>query len=150
MTLPGRYTVRLTVDGQSQTAPLEVVMDPRVKTPLADLQAQQAFAGELRGVLADAVNLHEQAAAVEKKLTAGKDGASKDGASKGAKATAALEKWKTAYDVDDIAGTLTAIATDVESADAAPTQPQRDVLAMYRARLQQARQAWQKAGLAGR
>ena len=36
--LPGTYTVRLTVDGKTSTAPLTVKMDPRVKTPLAGLQ----------------------------------------------------------------------------------------------------------------
>jgi photosystem II stability/assembly factor-like uncharacterized protein len=36
--LPGTYTVRLTVDGKSQTAPLIIKMDPRVKTSPAGLQ----------------------------------------------------------------------------------------------------------------
>jgi hypothetical protein len=38
--MPGTYTVRITGGGQTQTAQFKVVMDPRVKTPLADLQAQ--------------------------------------------------------------------------------------------------------------
>ena len=38
--LPGTYTVRLTVDGQSMTRPLTVRMDPRVKTSAADLKQQ--------------------------------------------------------------------------------------------------------------
>jgi hypothetical protein len=38
--LPGQYTVRLTANGQTYTAPLVVKMDPRVKTPPADLQRQ--------------------------------------------------------------------------------------------------------------
>jgi photosystem II stability/assembly factor-like uncharacterized protein len=36
--LPRDYTVRLTVDGKTFTAPLTVTMDPRVKTPPAGLQ----------------------------------------------------------------------------------------------------------------
>ncbi len=36
--LPGRYTVRFTVDGKSFTAPLTVKMDPRVKTSAAGLE----------------------------------------------------------------------------------------------------------------
>ena len=44
--LPGQYTVKLTVNGQSSTAPLTVKLDPRVKvTPLA---LQQKFALETR------------------------------------------------------------------------------------------------------
>jgi photosystem II stability/assembly factor-like uncharacterized protein len=38
--LPGTYTVRLTVDGKQFTQPLTVKMDPRIKSSLADLQAQ--------------------------------------------------------------------------------------------------------------
>jgi photosystem II stability/assembly factor-like uncharacterized protein len=45
--LPGTYTVRLTVGGKSFTQPLAVRMDPRVKTPIADLQQQFATAQQL-------------------------------------------------------------------------------------------------------
>lgn len=38
--MPGTYTVRLKVNGQVQEQPLNVVMDPRVKTSLKDLQRQ--------------------------------------------------------------------------------------------------------------
>lgn len=39
--MPGRYRVRLTVNGQSQEQPLTVRMDPRVPTPQSELQKQQ-------------------------------------------------------------------------------------------------------------
>ena len=38
--LPGKYTVKLTVDGKSYTQLLLVNMDPRIKTSLADLRKQ--------------------------------------------------------------------------------------------------------------
>jgi hypothetical protein len=38
--MPGEYTVRLTADGRVQAQPLAVRMDPRVKTPEADLRRQ--------------------------------------------------------------------------------------------------------------
>jgi len=38
--MPGKYTVVLTIDGQKYSQPLTVEMDPRVKTPVADLQKQ--------------------------------------------------------------------------------------------------------------
>ncbi|MFH1764051.1 MAG: hypothetical protein ABIF09_07665 [Gemmatimonadota bacterium] len=38
--LPGRYTVRMTVEGRSHSQTLTVRMDPRVTTPAADLQQQ--------------------------------------------------------------------------------------------------------------
>ncbi len=40
LALPGRYQVRLTVSGQSQTVPVEVRLDPRVTVSQADLQQQ--------------------------------------------------------------------------------------------------------------
>ncbi|HXM92905.1 MAG TPA: glycoside hydrolase [Candidatus Dormibacteraeota bacterium] len=38
--LPGSYTVKLTAAGKSVSQPLIVKMDPRIQTPLADLQKQ--------------------------------------------------------------------------------------------------------------
>ncbi len=38
--MPGNYTVKLTVNGQSYTQPLTVKMDPRVHTPMAALTEQ--------------------------------------------------------------------------------------------------------------
>ena len=40
LALPGQYQVRLTVGGKSQTVPLELKLDPRVHTEMADLQKQ--------------------------------------------------------------------------------------------------------------
>ena len=39
MAVPGRYTVRLTIDGQSFTQPLEIVKDPAITATQADLEA---------------------------------------------------------------------------------------------------------------
>lgn len=38
--MPGNYLVKLTVNGETFSQPLTVKMDPRIKTPLADLQKQ--------------------------------------------------------------------------------------------------------------
>ncbi len=45
--LPGAYTVRLTAAGKTLTQPLQVMMDPRVKTSIADLTAQYNVAKTL-------------------------------------------------------------------------------------------------------
>lgn len=37
--IPGKYTVRLTVKGQSQTQPIEILQDPRIPANQADLEA---------------------------------------------------------------------------------------------------------------
>jgi photosystem II stability/assembly factor-like uncharacterized protein len=82
--MPGKYMVRLTVDGKTYTQPLSVRMDPRIKTPEVDLRKQFAMlsgivegmnetfealqqvrslrpqladrAGKAKGVLADSLN----------------------------------------------------------------------------------------------
>ena len=49
--LPGRYTVKLTVEGKSYTQPLTLKMDPRIKTPEAGLRAQFVMeTGAVRGM----------------------------------------------------------------------------------------------------
>ena len=45
--MPGKYTVVLTVDGQRSTRDLTLVMDPRVKTSVADLQKQFELSNRL-------------------------------------------------------------------------------------------------------
>jgi hypothetical protein len=52
LALPGAYTLRLEVDGQSLTTPVEVRLDPRVTVSPADLEEQLAFALGLRQDLA--------------------------------------------------------------------------------------------------
>jgi photosystem II stability/assembly factor-like uncharacterized protein len=49
--LPGRYTVKLTVEGKSYTQPLTLRMDPRIKTLEAGLRAQFVMeSGVVRGM----------------------------------------------------------------------------------------------------
>jgi len=49
--MPGKYTVRLTVDGKTYTHPLTVRMDPRVKTSDSDLRKQfEMEAGIVEGM----------------------------------------------------------------------------------------------------
>ncbi len=52
--VPGTYTVRLTADGIVQAQPLAVAMDPRVKTPPADIEAQHAISMRLCEAMARA------------------------------------------------------------------------------------------------
>jgi hypothetical protein len=73
--LPGKYQVRLTVDGKSQTAPLELQLDPRVQVSQADLEKQFNLHLEVRDTLSrlyNAVNqiedLRAQLAGLKKRL----------------------------------------------------------------------------------
>jgi hypothetical protein len=55
LAVPGRYAVRVTVAGQSQTQPIVVRMDPRLKgVTLADLREQFALATQIRDKLSAA------------------------------------------------------------------------------------------------
>ncbi len=49
--LPGKYTVKLTVDGKSYSQLFAAKMDPRIKTPLADLRKQfEMQSGSVEGM----------------------------------------------------------------------------------------------------
>jgi photosystem II stability/assembly factor-like uncharacterized protein len=50
--LPGKYQVKLTVDGKTLTAPLELKLDPRVKVSPADLEKQFSTLMEIHAELA--------------------------------------------------------------------------------------------------
>ncbi len=67
LALPGQYTVRLTTNGQSYTAPLTVKMDPRVKTSDAGLEQQfqlesrlAAMMDQVAGAVLEARSVSEQ------------------------------------------------------------------------------------------
>jgi hypothetical protein len=75
LAVPGNYQVRLTVDGKSQTVPLELKLDPRVKVDQADLQKQfelQIAIREQLNRVYEAVNqiedVREQSVGMKKRL----------------------------------------------------------------------------------
>lgn len=51
LAVPGAYTLRLTVDGQEATSKVTVAPDPRVALSQADLEAQLAFALDVRNAI---------------------------------------------------------------------------------------------------
>ncbi len=61
--MPGRYQVRLTVDGQRHTQPISVRMDPRVKTATAGLLAQFQLSSQLVRAATELGKLADQTAA---------------------------------------------------------------------------------------
>ena len=66
--LPGNYRVRLTVNGQSFTAPLTVKMDPRVKTPPAGLQQMFELETQLASLLTTSSQAVIQAGSIREQL----------------------------------------------------------------------------------
>ena len=74
--VPGRYTVKLTAAGKTISVPLEIKMDPRVKTSGADLERQFQLAsrlaagvGEFSAAVTRADDLQKQIAARSKEAT---------------------------------------------------------------------------------
>jgi photosystem II stability/assembly factor-like uncharacterized protein len=118
--LPGNYQVRLTVDGQSQTQPLQVEPDPRISVPMADLEKQ--FATEMR--ITDALDqnfaavqeikaLREQLAKTHTQQTKSLDESlAKLTSGSGEPGTPSLT---------ELDQRLSALLSNVDSADAAPT-----------------------------
>jgi photosystem II stability/assembly factor-like uncharacterized protein len=65
---PGAYTARLTVDGRVATTQLRVVRDPRTTVSDADLQAQEAFATEVRDAISSLEGLVSQLRTVRQQI----------------------------------------------------------------------------------
>ena len=66
--LPGRYTARLTVDGKSVTSPLTVKMDPRIKTPAADLQKKFDAETRLAAIVSESTEALLQGGSIREQL----------------------------------------------------------------------------------
>ncbi len=101
--LPGRYEVRLEVDGQVLSRPLEVVADPRSRASAAGLEEQLAFYREVVRDLERATDACEE---VEK---------------------AKQERSDRGRVLIEVAGELAGLATELEGSDDRPTAPQREL-----------------------
>jgi hypothetical protein len=66
--LPGKYTVRLTVDGKTSTAPLTVKMDPRVRTSTAALEKKFAAESHLGSLVTQSSEAVMQANSIREQL----------------------------------------------------------------------------------
>ena len=64
--LPGTYTIRMTVGGKILEQPLEIKMDPRVKTTMADLQRQHNLSKACYDARKQAMNKYPQ---IDRKLS---------------------------------------------------------------------------------
>jgi photosystem II stability/assembly factor-like uncharacterized protein len=70
MVPPGSYTVRISADGRAVTTPVRVVRDPRVQMSDADLQAQDAFAVQVRDDITALEGLVSQVRRVRQQIVA--------------------------------------------------------------------------------
>lgn len=147
LALPGRYQVRLTVDGKSETQPFEIVPDPRLQVSQDDLKKQfdlmQAILGKVTQVhdtIQQMRDVRAQITALNKRLTQQKFAEAKTIADAGKaldkKMTVVEEaliqtKAKSGQDVLNypirLNNLLVALGGVVSSADASPTRQDYDL-----------------------
>jgi photosystem II stability/assembly factor-like uncharacterized protein len=153
--LPGTYTVRLTVDGQTATAPLKVLPDPRSTDAPQDLEEQLRFALEIRDQITRLTRNVVRLQSVRQQLAARNDLLAKEPAAvdliAGSKSlidklNAVDEKLQNpkaeiAYDVLAMRGgamlysRLSPLFDFAKNGDGAPTQGMREALAVYKQEL---------------
>jgi hypothetical protein len=131
LVVPGLYTVRLTVDGKSETAPLTVKMDPRVHMSQAELEAlhttQTTMVVSLNALAKADIEAHsvmEQLNAVQDKAVAAQLltfraalGTILNGTKDGAKTDPA----KQLPGIDEVSSEATQLYNELEQADANST-----------------------------
>jgi photosystem II stability/assembly factor-like uncharacterized protein len=155
--LPGRYTVRLTVEGQTYTQPLEVRQDPRVTAETEALQQQLTLALSVRDDITRltgmVVRLQSIAAQLQSRSDALKDepkaaGLIEAGASLRARCQALEARLhnpqaEVVYDIlaqkggTKLYSRISPLLDWVNQGDGAPTQGLREVYAAQHAELQQ-------------
>ncbi len=164
MAVPGNYVARLTVEGKSYTAPIEVKLDPRVKTPPKDLDEQLALHlkvrelfGSLHRTVLDMRSLRGQVTALRKRFATSGDANGKaiaDAATeidrKMSPVEAALFEVRavSSQDMCNFPTTLNNkiawLNNSVDSADAAPTQAEYDFFAEKQKEVAAQLSAWRE------
>jgi photosystem II stability/assembly factor-like uncharacterized protein len=115
LVMPGKYKAVLNVNGKDYKSDFEVKLDPRVKVSESALKKQLEFAQKVNLKLNDAVSLYKK---VDNKLKEDNEKLSQDAKEK-------LSALKS--DIGRLCGGLSGFASSVQSADAAPTQGQKEL-----------------------
>ena len=138
--LPGDYTVVLTADGRSYSAPLHVAEDPRVKTNADDLNASLLLSQNIYRMLARARRGYGEIEAVRRELDARFPATAKNVSADAVRATLGTgAKFQAASTA------LSHVETALESADVAPSAAQNAVVARALAVLDKADADWTAA-----
>jgi photosystem II stability/assembly factor-like uncharacterized protein len=159
---PGRYEARLVVAGRPVVQQITVLMDPRVRTSAADLEAQRLLYREAGKQLARAAAAFREIEALDARLKATlarpepksrADRAARDAARQLEADLAPFLKEAPERDAAAngtheegllaIGHVLAATATDLELSDGPPNEPQRQVIAEYTRRLDAVLKHWQ-------
>jgi len=141
---PGRYTVVLTVDGQQQTAPLEVLPDPRVLN--ADYHAARLFSESLYEPMEKAWRGYAETKGVRDQLAKRVAQIHDPALLAEAKALdAKLEPPKAPNaGFEGESGTLASLETSAEGSDAAPPAGLREIAGQTLAQVNADWVAWQR------
>ncbi len=132
---PGVYTVTLKVDGRSQATHLSLARDPRAPVDPGALTASLALSKEIGDALALARRGYGEMA-VARAQALGSSASSDTGIASDLAAFAARAQPPEHGDgFREEAAILSAIETDLESADLAPTAPQRQAVAAAHGRI---------------
>lgn len=147
--LPGRYTVRLTVDGKSSEQPLELRMDPRVPATPAQIAEQFAIAsGSWNGALR-ANRIQSEIASVREQIKAARVNAPASESDRLAKIDETLAdlqgqspSGRRSRFGGGLADEFGQVMGEAESADVAPTETTRIAYRELVKRLAALEQAW--------
>ena len=139
---PGRYTAVLTVDGKSQSVPVDIVADPRVVG--ADYGAARAFSESLYAPMDIAWRGYAESEAVREQLDE-RIAAIKDAALLAdTKALRARLEPGEGGDFESESGTLASLETAAEGSDAAPTEAIRQTALATVAKVNADWSTWQQ------
>jgi photosystem II stability/assembly factor-like uncharacterized protein len=132
--LPGEYSVKLTVDGRSYTAPLLVKMDPRVKASAAGLQQMFGIQTRLAALMARSAGAVRQARSAAEQLP-------QQESALGAQVKAELSP-QSESSLLAIAGQIAMLYGAVDSGDAAPTEAELKAAAKLSSDFESAWKRW--------
>ena len=141
LVLPADYTVRLTVDGKSETARLRVKMDPRVKAPVEDLQALYAAERQMAASVDELSKADLEAHSVTEQLEEmkGPPGAKTEPFQKSLQE---LQRGVHGGGLDEVASEAMNLYEQIGHADAAPTAAQLHAAEHLREEGREALRGW--------
>jgi photosystem II stability/assembly factor-like uncharacterized protein len=151
--LPGKYTVRLSANGQTFIAPLTIKMDPRVKTSPAALRAQFDTETHLASMMSRGATAVAEARSVDEqleKLSSQATGSVKDSAAAVAEKLGALlgkAKGKPAGGgppLTTVDMEVTMLYGSIDRADVGPTAAQLKAVSHVEEELQPALKRWEE------
>jgi photosystem II stability/assembly factor-like uncharacterized protein len=160
LVVPGTYTVRLTADGKTETAPLAVKMDPRVEVSAADLEALHAAQAKMAASLDALAKADLEAHAVMEQISLPQNASAENASPENASLSPGLAPYRKALKLlldgtkgegekgrpgmDDVNGEATQLYGQLQQADAAPTKALLDAAAHNQEEGEQAVGAWEE------